>query len=106
MITHQKSEKKNYFVLFWRILILRIVHTKFVKNFTPWEVLESEYLNSKKFKITEVCLRDKGTSIPREYSLTYNMFIAIIWIVSDYVYRKQTIYITKTETSIRVLRRI
>ena len=86
-------------------MYLELFAQKF-RFFTPWEVLEFEYLNNKrdkdkvspnkmiiKFnntilckKITVVCHGHEGTSISREYSLTQNMFIAIILIVPDYTY--------------------
>ena len=52
MMTHQKNEK-SLFRYYGKLNYLECSH----KCFTPWEVLESEYLNNKKFKITEVCLR-------------------------------------------------
>ena len=107
-----KKWKNLYFMLFWKIIILRIVYTNF-RIFShlgscgwpqvphpgyasAWEVLESKYLNFvKKFKITEVCLSyimlfltssHKGTLIPCEYSLTQIVVIVIIVIVSDYTH--------------------
>ena len=55
-MTHQKKEKIFISCYYGKLLCLEL----FAQNlyfFTPWEVLECEYLYDKKFKITEVCLR-------------------------------------------------